>query len=101
MAQSVMCPCCRVDVTPKRPSLLDKALIPFGWLYCIVMVSAAGVTGPFLFTIAPVLMLAGGCMMRTAYDRAYREPHCPRCNKDLAVDAVETKESTQKELALV
>lgn len=75
----VDCPHCRVAVRPVRPSVTDRLLLAGCWLVAMSMVAIGGLLGPFLFVLSPFLIVFGASLVRTGHERAFREPHCGRC----------------------
>lgn len=79
----VTCPGCQRSVVPRRPGLFDRVLLVAAWVYLAAMILFCALLGPGLVMLAPVLIFVGGTIASYVQDRAFREPHCPRCEKIL------------------
>ena len=82
------CPRCQTEVHPRPRSRGWRVVLPVWLAAFVVMVLAAGMVGPFIIGLIPVLMVMGfaaGPLLSLIGD----EPSCPRCGRTLAAPPTE------------
>lgn len=83
---SVSCPHCGA-LAVRRPSPLWRLAVVPAWIVSGLMVLGAGMIGPFILVVVPLLFAGGVGLLSTVHAQASAPPECEACGK-IAIRAV-------------